>query len=201
MSRETKIQKSGKALRAAVEHRLTKTVEGPHVVLRGNIPHGFECIGPFASNLIAQEWADDNECDGMASWVQPVILPEVAAKRTGTNMPGKIPSRFHTDDFVFDLEFNALPWFETASIVDLELLMREGWSCGPKSDEVAQACRVHEPKLGQAYEYLNLIHDAPSKKDCCGSSCVIDGAAAMAWLRLRRNAYWKILRDREMGER
>ena len=97
-----------------------------------------------------------------------------------------IKAECHSDDRASEVEFDATPWFERASNKEIADLARCGWGGGDPADAVAEFCSDTDENVKKVFDYLNIIKDDPSKKDCCGFECHVDQEDAVAWIRVHR---------------
>lgn len=97
-----------------------------------------------------------------------------------------IYAEVHSDDHNVKTEFDATPWFEQAFVKDLIELSKCGWGGDYPADNVAKFCSDFDENVQKVFDYLDVIKDDPSKKDCCGFECHIDRESAIEWLKANR---------------
>lgn len=94
-----------------------------------------------------------------------------------------IKANVHTDDYVFDIEFDASPWFATANEQEILDLAECGWGGDYPADVVAEyfesSIEFAHGQVKRMFEYLNLISDTPKS---CGFECHVDEKSARGWL-------------------
>jgi hypothetical protein len=98
----------------------------------------------------------------------------------------KIPAEAHSDDYVVEVHFDALPWFEQATDEEIQSLCEIEFGGNYAADAVAESFICILEDMSRLFDYLDIIRDLPSKKDCCGFECHIDREAAMRWIKENR---------------
>lgn len=83
----------------------------------------------------------------------------------------------HSDDSVFEVEFDAVNWFEKATDEQIRELAEIGWG-GNTADEIAQFCKIGNAALVDMFGYLARI--AGTKNG--GFECTVDRASVELWL-------------------
>lgn len=96
-----------------------------------------------------------------------------------------ITAEAHSDDRVLEADFDAAPWFKTASDGEIVALRKEGWGTSFEADQVAQSCDS-QPGLAKLFAYLAL--SPRMGKDVVGFECTVDEDSAESWLRANRPA-------------
>lgn len=99
----------------------------------------------------------------------------------------QIPAVAKSDDGVYEVEFDAVYYFQNTSDVNLLSLIKCNFAYDYPADDVVYYCAHCGPKpnvwLVKLLEYLEAIADIPSKKDVRGFECVIHTPDAVAWLQ------------------
>ena len=97
-----------------------------------------------------------------------------------------IRAEVHSDDYIFEVKFDAEPWFEQSDDVEIVALAACGWGGDYPADAVAIATADINTEVAEMFHYLERIADIPSKKDCSGFECYVDAGDAMGWIRTFR---------------
>lgn len=132
--------------------------------------------------------------------VYPVWLPELIGKTDPKKYEledcygeAGITAEAHSDDHIFEADFDATPWFKQATQEEIKELAECDWGGDKPADEVARFCSDHNEELSRMFTYLGLIADRPSKKDECGFECYVDEGSALQWLREYRPEIYAVL--------
>lgn len=107
----------------------------------------------------------------------------------------RIPSEVHTDDYCYQFDFDALPWFEQTNDEGIVALCNCGWGGESAADSVARFCERHDPRLTVLFDYL-----ARSRSNTIGFECYVDSDAALVWLREHRPALAATLQEEDSAE-
>lgn len=102
-----------------------------------------------------------------------------------------IKAEAHTDDHVFEVEFDATAFFKAACAESIVDLAKCNWGGDYAADDVAMYCGDpgvdgYTSELTKMFQYIELIKDKRSKKDECGFECHVDQESAMKWLNKHR---------------
>lgn len=92
-----------------------------------------------------------------------------------------IRAETHSDDFVFEVAFDAIPFFEQASVEQIVELAKCEWRGDYPADAVAQ----HVQNL-PGYEDVAIVLDYTTRKREMGFEVSVDANDAMRWLRANR---------------
>lgn len=87
----------------------------------------------------------------------------------------------HTDDFAFEYNFDATPWLEQATDVEIIALARYDWGGGFPADDVARffTSGDHEDdRLALMFRYIELANR--------GFECYVNGGDARRWVAEHR---------------
>lgn len=105
----------------------------------------------------------------------------------------KINTRAVTDDNVFDVLFEAEPWFIDASDDDIVKLFYDGLSDSYESDEVGRFCCENSKNkyLECLFIYLEYIAEYKNHPVAIGFSIRIDTNDALKWVKENRPGIYK----------
>lgn len=94
-----------------------------------------------------------------------------------------VKAKFWTDDYVYELDFDAQPFLAHASDTLLLQLLEEDLSTSDAADEAALYMRdfAKDPSFVEAFEYLEAIHRSPMKNPP-GFEVRLDTRDAVNWL-------------------
>ena len=93
-----------------------------------------------------------------------------------------IKSRCYSDDHLVEVEFDATPWFETASDEKIVTLMNCRFGGDYGADTVAEDMIDRNSEIKKMFDYIRIIQDSPAKKDACGFECHVDTDQALNWI-------------------
>lgn len=91
----------------------------------------------------------------------------------------KIRARVRSDDYRYECEFDAAPWFEQASEEEIQELADCGWGGDYGADAVALYFEDNNPEIAKLMEYCRSTQDSYS---ALGFECYVNREAAMEWL-------------------
>ena len=94
-----------------------------------------------------------------------------------------IIAEVHSDDRVFEVDFDATPWFRQASNDEIIALAEIGWGGDSEADEVAEFCEAGNNEITEMFSYLRRLS---GRRNACGSECHVDEDSAMDWIRTNR---------------
>jgi len=94
-----------------------------------------------------------------------------------------IKARIHSDDFVFDYEFDAEPWFAQAKTDAIVRLAEVGWGGDYEADDVAQFIQhdTENKEIETVFEYCYN-----SQVPHMGFEVHIDEENALEWLKANK---------------
>jgi len=92
----------------------------------------------------------------------------------------KVKAEVHSDDRVFEIDFDATDWFCQASDEEIVDLIGCDWGGDYPADAVAQFYEGTNAEIGTLFSYLSSIKNT---RKACGFECHVDGATAVEWLR------------------
>lgn len=98
----------------------------------------------------------------------------------------KVPASGHSDDWVYDIEFDATRWFEQASDDELRALHGKAFCNAEAADVVLLFFENTGADVRQLLEYCRRTQ--ANGADGVGFECIVDREAAMAWIAARRPA-------------
>lgn len=108
-----------------------------------------------------------------------------------------IDAEMHTDDYVFEVDFDATPWFERASDQDILELAGCDWGGDYPADGVAEELSHEHAELREAFNYVGRI---AGTRRACGFEVHVDEDQAMRWLERHRVHLYAQLADEEDAE-
>lgn len=107
-----------------------------------------------------------------------------------------IPAEVHSDDYAAQAHFDALPWFMTAKNEEIAALAAIEWRGDYAADDVSQNLPGENPEVEAVFGY---VCTARRVRDI-GHETSVDGAAALAWLKVNRpEALAQIERESAVG--
>ena len=95
--------------------------------------------------------------------------------------PAVIRAEVHSDDYVFEIDFDAGPWFACADDEEIIALAKCGWGGDYPADAVAIGM-TEVPAIAEMFHYLERIADLRSHKDMSGFECHVNEEDALKWL-------------------
>lgn len=96
---------------------------------------------------------------------------------------GYASAEVHSDDRVYEAEFNAAIWLSKASEADVVALVKEEWRTCEIADRVAEAAERVSQGVSEVLNYTRQMHRAGHS---IGFECSVSGVDAMAWLNRYR---------------
>lgn len=93
-----------------------------------------------------------------------------------------IKAECHSDDRVYEVEFDAASWFKKASREEIIALAECGWGNDYPADAVAHFMAEHSEEVADMFGYLERIAEIPSKCDIAGFVCSVNEDDAIGWL-------------------
>lgn len=97
---------------------------------------------------------------------------------------GRVKAEVHSDDYVFEVDFDCTAWFEQAREEDILNLCECGWRGDYPADEVAQYCSNFNFDVRCALEYASRKKDMGFEVSVCEES-------AKLWLRTNKPILFK----------
>ena len=90
-----------------------------------------------------------------------------------------VKAKMHSDDYVFECEFDATSWFEQASNDEIVELANCDWGGDLPADRVAQFVEDSDPDVGACLDYCR-------RKNGIGFECYVDEESATLWIGKHR---------------
>lgn len=114
-----------------------------------------------------------------------------------TTSPVRVRAECHSDDRVFEVEFDAAQWFDQASDQEIFDLAECGWGGDYPSDAVAIDMAKHLDSIAALFVYLDNHNRSPRKH--IGFECHVEREGAIAWLRANRPGLLTHIQDLEVA--
>jgi hypothetical protein len=140
------------------------------------------------TELEAEGWCTDETCP-YHDW--PQATPETALTGLTSNAIEalyKVKKRLsvfaeaHSDDRVYEAEFDATPWFAQASDDEILALAGIEWGGDAEADDVARYFSDLNQEVGTLFDYLTRVD--------VGFECHVNRLSARAWLKQNRPGVW-----------
>ena len=96
-----------------------------------------------------------------------------------------IPAETHSDDRVFEVSFDAAPWFKSATDEEILKLANCGFGGDYPADEVSLFMAGINQEVKEMHNYVCRLQN--TRRDC-GFECHVNRAAAMMWIGKHRPA-------------
>jgi hypothetical protein len=96
-----------------------------------------------------------------------------------------ISAEVYSDDQKVSVTFDAVGWFEQASVKEILSLAQCGWSSDYPADQVALYYSDLNKEVGRLFWYADKVD--------CGYECSVDEDQAMVWLKENRPKIWEYL--------
>jgi len=90
-----------------------------------------------------------------------------------------IRAEAHSDDRVYEISFDATPWFEQATTRELDALASCDFGGDYPADEVARYCADMNPELAAMFDYVRREHSRGIGFECY----ILDVNAAEKFIR------------------
>lgn len=101
-------------------------------------------------------------------------------------LPESIPATVHTQNGESTANFDAVDWFKTASKIQIQDLINEGWEEGETGDQIAQFFSNKNDDVAKIFKYISDYKPEDPKNDDFEIGCSIDEESALRWLRTNR---------------
>ena len=99
---------------------------------------------------------------------------------------GHVSAEAHSDDHHVEVNFNAAPWFQTATDEAIIALAECGWSGDYPADAVANW--FHDTETSKLFDYIDTNPTMSFTNDTVGFECRVDEKEARAWIAEYRPA-------------
>lgn len=93
-----------------------------------------------------------------------------------------IKSTCHSDDYAVEVEFDATPWFLTASDQKIIALMNCEFGGDYGADAVAEDLADQNTEIEKMFTYISIVQ----KKRSMGFECHVDACQALNWISKNR---------------
>lgn len=112
---------------------------------------------------------------------------EALARIPDTMLAPAISSKAHSDDYHFEIEFNAAGWFAQADDDKILGLSSINWGGDEEADVVALFFESANAELADMFDYCR---STARSRNAIGFECNVDEEDAMAWLKIHRPGVW-----------
>lgn len=110
-----------------------------------------------------------------------------------------IAAECHTDDRVYEVNFDARPWFEQASEEEILDLARCGWGGNYPSDQVAIDSAEWSDEVSEMFRYI-YRKNSKGLGDTIGFECHVESKDAYKWLEANRPGLVAAVRTEDPDE-
>jgi hypothetical protein len=107
-----------------------------------------------------------------------------------------VKARFHTDDYRFEVDFDAQEYFAQASVDSLLAIAEAGFSGDYCTDNVAEFMQGRNEEIDEGFAYIHALQRS-SMKDPPGFECRVDAEDFYRWMDAHRRselAQWLCVR-------
>lgn len=101
--------------------------------------------------------------------------------------PVLIEAKAYSDDRLYEVEFDAAPWFKDASADAIITLANNGWGDCETADDIALRIEDANPAV---QSMLNYCRATQRSRRSVGFVCRVDPEQAMQWLKSNRKSIW-----------
>ncbi|MDR5730216.1 MAG: hypothetical protein RB191_22620, partial [Terriglobia bacterium] len=98
----------------------------------------------------------------------------------------EITAEVHSDDYAFEVSFEANRWFASASPDQICKLAKAGWGGDEPADRVALESAAFNEEIKALYTYLDLKKSVQLDRETVGFEVHVDEDSAREWLRVHR---------------
>lgn len=111
-------------------------------------------------------------------------------EQTSMELPSSllIRAECHSDDYVYNVEFDVAAWFEQASDGEIKALAGCNWGGDYPADSVAKFYEDKNPSLAILFDYVR-------RKEGCGFECYVDQTQGLTWLEANRPLLFNMQSD------
>lgn len=103
-----------------------------------------------------------------------------------------IPAEIHSDDHVFEVRFDAEPWFKQASASQILDLYDVEWGGDYAADVIGQHFEDKIPEVGELFRYLGR---KAGMKNAPGFEVHVKGSKALEWLSANRLDVYNVIKE------
>lgn len=133
-------------------------------------------------------WCKDETCP-YHDWPQvtpdtalSTLTPDAIEALYGLKKRLYVLAEAYSDDHIFEVEFDAAPWFVQASDAEILALSAIEWGGDAEADDVARHFENSLPEVETLFDYLGRVD--------MGFECHVDKRNAMAWVQANRPGLW-----------
>lgn len=155
---------------------------------------------PYAKHLEAVA-----NMDGYKSWEAlegslSLVVTEIAvpAAPAAELLTPSVRAKTFSDDYRFEVSFDAAAWFAQASDDEITGLKSIGWAGDEASDAVALHFESSNSDIADMLDYCRASQTG-RMRDGVGFECKVDGDEALDWLKWHRPELHAIMLCRENG--
>lgn len=94
-----------------------------------------------------------------------------------------IHAEVHSDDYVYETDFDATLWFQSATENEILALAKCEWGGDYPADAVAEFMSDHNTDIAEMFRYLERINRGYTGREGCGFECYVDEDDALGWLK------------------
>lgn len=95
-----------------------------------------------------------------------------------------VKARVHSDDYRYDIPFDASRWFEQATPDEITELARCGWGGDYPGDRVAEYMADHDPRIKEMFHYIHRKqNEVRWPRQDIGFECYVDEDDAIFWIK------------------
>lgn len=102
-----------------------------------------------------------------------------------------VKAECHSDDRVYEVDFNAVPWLRAAKSKDIVALARCGWGGDYPADEVTMYMAGKNSSVKDMFKYIELKKKGGAD---IGFECHALKSAAMGWLMVNRPSVYRTIK-------
>lgn len=98
-----------------------------------------------------------------------------------------IRAKVHSDDYLYEVNFDATQWFNSASDEGIRELAENGWGGNEMGDSVAQDAEAGNLDIAALLDYCRATRDL---RNPVGFECYVNEDDAKAWIEVNRPVLW-----------